>query len=173
MSEFPRIVPAGTTEDEPVSVREESPNSLIARLRERTARQQEGRTLDVDVPGFGGELLLRFKPLDLTTLDHIFGNQSPKSSGINETIEALTRSCVGVLARDGDELVQLSDAEGPVLLEDRLAVLLDMPHPAGPLTGREVVLALFGGNAFALGAFVDRVVTWMGDPDAVQTPGEA
>jgi hypothetical protein len=74
---------------------------------------------------------------------------------------------------DNGDLVPVEDERGPVRLEHRLAVLLALAEPEPVLTAREVVLLLFNGNAFALGAFTDKLVTWMVDPDAEVDPGES
>jgi hypothetical protein len=170
------IVSADEQLAEPIPVREEAPGSLLARLRERAAEVARERSIDLPVPGWRGELVLRFQPLDVPALERLIarrGTNVEAGSGLNEAIDAVTRACTGVYARDDDELVQLADIDGPVRLEHRLAVLLAMPMPPdAELTAREVVLGLFGGNAFALGSYVDRLVSWMADPDATERPGE-
>jgi hypothetical protein len=173
VSELPRIVPAQDAEG-PRAVADAAPGSLIARLRARAQETQRARTLDLPVPGWGGELVLRFQPLDIAALEHLLSHRGAEAttSGINETVDAMVRACVAVLATDEGELVTLEDEAGPIRLENRLVVLLglDADHV---LTAREVVLRLFGGNAFALADYVDKLVTWMNDPDAYPTPGES
>lgn len=172
-----RVVPADalTTPEGIEALRDEpEPGSLLDRLRSRAVEVQRDRTLDLDVPGWRGELVLRFRPLDVGQLERFVENRSAgRVTGISESIDALATACVGVLGRDGDRLEELADERGPVRLEPRLGVLLGMPGVDESYTAREIVLALFGGNAFALGAFVDRLVEWMIDPDAAARPGES
>lgn len=178
-----RVVPADTLADEeritalgePDQPEDVTPGSLMDRLRSRAREVARERTLDLPVPGWRGELVLRFRPLDVGQLERFVEARSAgRASGVSEAIDALATCCVGVLARDGDTLVPLADPAGPVLIEHRLGVLLGQPvPPEATLTVREVVLGLFGGNAFALGAYVDRMVEWMGDPDAAAQPGES
>lgn len=177
MSELPRIVRAGDREVmEQFSAPDEAPDSLITRLRTRAAEATKERTIDLPVPGWSGELVLRFRTMDVATLDRLLAQrQEGKVSAVNESIDAMAQACIGVYGREDNGLTQLADVDGPVRLEHRLGVLLAMPNPTGEtMTAREVVLALFGGNAFALGAYVDRLVEWMADPDtAGPPPGES
>ena len=151
-----------------------APGSLLDRLRSRAAEQGK-RTLDLPVPGrWRGELVLRFRPLDVGQLERFVENrQAGRVSGVSESIDALATCCVGVLGRDGDRLTELADERGPVRIEPRLAALLAMPGADDSFTAREVVLWLFDNNAFALGTYVDRMVEWMADPDASEPPGES
>lgn len=154
-----------------------TPGSLVARLRSRAKEVQEERRLDLPVPGWRGDLVLRFRPLDITQLERVVDRQAKGgTSYVSEGIDAMATCCVGVLGRDslGVTLTALEDAEGPVRIEHRLGVLLGMPVPPdAELSTREVVLMLFGGNAFALGSYLDRFVSWMIDPDATEPPGES
>jgi hypothetical protein len=147
----------------------EVPGAILDRLRRRAAQAREGRTLDKPVPGFEGLLILRFKPLDIGQLERFVANRrAGRVSEISEGIDALATCCIAVLARDGERLTEL-----PAGLDNRLAVLLGMPIPPdASLTAREVVLALFGGEAFALGRFVDEVVEWMSNLDTEPDSGE-
>lgn len=177
-----RVVPADTLADaDAISALGEPqpedtvPGSLVDRLRSRAREVGRERSLDLPVPGWHGELVLRFRPLDVGQLERfVEARRTGRASGVSEAIDALATCCVAVLGRDGGRLERLADAAGPVLIEHRLGVLLGMPiPPEATLTVREVVLGLFGGNAFALGSYVDRMVEWMSDPDATERPGES
>src|SRR5262245_51094019 len=108
MSGIPRIVPAGTpAEPEPEDFRapDEAPDSLIVRLRVRAAQAAKPRTIDLPVPGFGGELVIRFGTMDVATLDRLLAERNKgNASTVNESIDAMAQACVGVFGRDGDEL---------------------------------------------------------------------
>jgi hypothetical protein len=176
-----RVVPADTLADSDAidALRHEPepavPGSLLDRLRRQTAEAQRTRTHDMSVPGFHGDLLLRFRPLDVGQVERFVEARTQGRAGqISEGIDVMCTACVGVYARDGERLVELADASGPVRIEHRLGVLLGMVIPPDvTLTAREVTLQLFGNNAFALGSFVDDLATWMADPDAEVKPGES
>jgi hypothetical protein len=176
-----RVAPAETlASSEAISALRDEPNgsvpgSLLDRLRTHANEVQRTRTLDLPVPGFGGDLLLRFKPLDVGQLERFVESRSQGRTGqISEGIDAMCTCCIGVYARDAGKLIQLTDADGPVRIEHRLAVMLGMEIPIdSTLTAREVSIRLFGNNAFALGTFVDELATWMADPTAQVKPGES
>lgn len=151
------------------------PGSLLDRLRTHAREVQRSRTHDMPVPGFRGDLLLRFRPLDVGQVERFVESRAQGRAGqISEGIDVMCTACVGVLARDGDNLIELADSSGPVRIEHRLGVLLGMTIPPDvTLTAREVALQLFGNNAFALGTFIDSLAEWMADPDAEVTPGKS
>lgn len=151
------------------------PGSVVDRLRRRALAGQRERRLDLDVPGWRGELVLRFRPLDMGQAERFMQARSGRSSSeVSEGVESMAQCCVGVFGRDGDRLEELGDEAGPVLLEHRLIVLLGLPIPPdAKLSTREVVDALFFGNAIAIGEFIDRLVGWMRDPDAAESVGES
>jgi hypothetical protein len=165
-----RVIPDDGRATPPVSpplATEELPGALLDRLRRSAEKAREDRHLDKPVPGFGGDLVLRFKPLDIGQLERfVESRRAGRVSEISEGIDALATCCVAVFGSYAGTTVEL-----PALLDHRLAVLLNMPFPPGAtLTAREVVLMLFGGEAFALGKFVDEVVEWMADLDGNGQP---
>lgn len=161
-----RVVSDGDALTPPVATGE-VPGALLDSLRRNAERRRETRTIDKPVPGFHGELILRFKPLDVGELERFAeARRAGKVSEISEGIDAMATCCIGVFGRDGNHLIEL-----PARLDHRLAVLLGMPIPPdATLTAREVVLNLFGGEAFALGKFVDELVEWMADADGTGQP---
>lgn len=172
-----RVVPAEIEEESEALAESVVPGSLIDRLRQHAKDTQRDRLHDRAVPGWQGDLILRFRPMGIGQLERYVEsrNRTNAKAQIAEGIDALTICCVGVYARDRDTLVQLADEDGPIRIEHRLAVLLGWPTPPdGKYTGREVALKLFGGNAFALGEYVDALITWMRDPDGYEeSPGES
>jgi hypothetical protein len=175
-----RVVPAEVeAESEALATESTVPGSLLDSLRQSAQATQRERLHDMEVPGWKGQLVLRFRPMDVGQLERYVerrnSNQNARAQ-IAESIDALTICCVGVFGRDDDRLIELRDENTGHLLriEHGLAELLGWPSPPdGRYTGREVALKLFGGNAFALGEFVDSLITWMRDPDAFTPPGES
>lgn len=152
--------------------------SLLDRLRRRAVEVQRERRLDLAVPGWQGALMLRFRPMDVASVERFAEARERRGgvSGVSESIEALAACCVGVYGADPgspDEWTELADERGSTGVSWRLATLLGHPQADESFTVREVVLWLFGGNAFALGSYVDRLVGWMTDPDANEEPGKS
>jgi hypothetical protein len=136
-------------------------DSIIGRLRARTQSQQEIKTKAFPVGGEFGEMLqIRYQPLE--------GMSQQRAIQIN--MDMMSRSCVAVEGYDPStgERTVLKDAGGyKILLDNRLAVLLDMPNESGePLTAREVITLLVGGNGLAIGFHGDEVTEWMRNPGA-------
>jgi hypothetical protein len=176
----PRIVAARDDDEPPDEAPTEvidagAPGSVLARLRERAKATQQARTLDKVVPGWEGELVVRFKPLDMATVDRFVGSLSDSSVlHVTEAVDLVARACVGVYANAGGQLEQLADEDGPVRIEHRLAVLLGYPvPPEAKLTAREVILALFGGEALPLTTWAGEVASWMTDREAEPEAGES
>lgn len=116
-------------------------------------------------------LVLRFRPLDVGQLERfVESRRAGRVSELGESIDAMATCCIGVFGRDGDRLIDLN-----VGLDNRLAELLAWPVPPdAKLSTREVIIKLFGGEAFPLGAFVDDLAAWMSNPDGNgQPPGES
>lgn len=141
------------------------PGSALARLRQQAARQRETRTLDLTVGGaFGEQLVVRYGTLPVSELER-YAELGDKLTNLSLVIDAMVSSCRTVLF-EGDDL--------EVQLDHRLWTLLDWELPAtidsaDELMPREVIEALFGQNALALGEHVEQLVTWM---QKGATPGE-
>jgi hypothetical protein len=102
-----RVVPADVLADseamaalaEPEDERA-APGSLLERLRRRAEDVQRERRLDLPVPGWRGELVFRFRPLDVAGLERFVEARGQRQvSGVSESIEVMATCCVGVLGR--------------------------------------------------------------------------
>jgi len=163
---------------EPVEVPQAVPeDSIIGRLRSKTAAQQKEKTKAFPVGGeFGNMLQIRYKPLKPDVLDDFIVQQENVSQlrAIQMNMDMMSRACVSVEGYDPNshERTVLTDAAGnKILLDNRLAIMLDMPNPTGEqLTAREVITLLFGGNGLAIGSHGDDVTTWMRAPGGAE-PG--
>jgi hypothetical protein len=155
------------------------PGSLLASLRAAAAAQTAEHTEDFCVGGeFGKQLWLRVKPLDPGPMDNFINRRSrirekqeadPRMNMpyTEMNMDLLAQSCVCVVGADvnGENREELSDSLGPVRLEHRLAVLLELPLPEEQkLNSHEVIMMIFGGNAFRIVDVGDDVFTWMRDP---------
>jgi hypothetical protein len=143
------------------------PGSPLARLRQQAARQREQRTFDLAVGGaFGDQLVVRYGALPVSELER-YAELGDKLTNLSLVIDAMVSSCRTVLY-DGSDLEVTLDHRLWTLLGWELPPAIDAPDELLP---REVIEALFGHNALALGEHVNRLVSWMQDAD--ESPGEA
>jgi hypothetical protein len=166
----PRSEPEGGSTDA-------APGSIMSRIRRAAARQQKETTKDFAIGGaFGDWLMIRYKPLEPEVMDQFLLQQKDDTPAIQLNMDMMARACVAIIGHDPNtgEKEVLQDERGPVLLEHRLAVLLDLPIPTGAmLTAREVITMLFGRNGIAIGAHGDQVSEWMKNPQGEDDLGES
>jgi hypothetical protein len=168
----------GMAEPVPV-VQEPMPGSIVARLRAQAQAQQRSKTTTLLVGGEFKSLYIRYKPLAPAQMDKFVaarqGVNIKDISATAATMDMMARACVAVVGRfDGEEEV-LADGDGPVKLEHRLAVLLDLPRPEGVrMTSHEVIETLFGHNGAMIATHGDELASWMQDPteEPEQSVGE-
>jgi hypothetical protein len=133
----------------PVPVEQPAENGAAASpvlevLRQRRAERSAERTFDLDVPGYGGLLVLRCGPITGQTLsrlrERLERSRSPERD-LNLNADVLIAACRSVLARakPEDELVELEDDDGPVRLDSRLAAMFEMPASSA----RQVVVGVY------------------------------
>jgi hypothetical protein len=165
---------------EPATVSEAQPGSIVARLRAQAQAQARSKTTEILVGGDFKNLYIRYKVLAPGDMDKfVAARQGLKMKDISATaatMDMMARSCLCLVGRYDDEEEVLGDEDGPVRLEHRLGVLLDMPRPEGVrMTSHEVISTLFGHNGAMIAAHGDLLATWMQDPEAqgdVQPVGE-
>ena len=150
------------------------PGSIIDQLQRRAQRQQKRKVKAFPVGGeFGDWLQIRYTPLPPDQLDDFIAGQTEVSQerAIEMNMDMMARSCVEVIGVDQDskDVTVLQDDRGPVKLEHRLIVLLQIPIPEGAmLTSREVISFLFGNNGLAIGEHGDLIVQWMRKPGVAE-----
>jgi hypothetical protein len=148
------------------------PGSVLASLRSRAARQREAKRLDLAVGGSFGDLLrVRYRPLPVDELER-YSELTGRIGNIALAIDMMVSCCETVLWHEhGDDTVL------GVRLDADLWELLDWPLPDGvedasELVPRDLVEALFGDNAMALGQHAERLIGWMMNTEEL-APGEA
>jgi hypothetical protein len=165
------VVAAGAREHVPSNGGAE-PGSVLAQLRARAAAQRETKRLDLPVGGAFGDLLqLRYRPLPVDELER-YAELTGRITNVALAIEMMVSCCETALWVEHGQTADLG-----VRLTSDLWELLDWPLPVGiesaaDLAPRELVNALFGGNGMALGAHLERLSSWMTDPEGTE-PGEA
>jgi len=143
-----------------------SDNPLLSMIREQRARKLGRNTVDVEVPGYGGRLLLRLGPIDGRQLASILErrerSQNPERDfAVNADL--LIAACREVLRREtrsGPLAVVVDDEDEPVRVDDRLARMLQLPETT---RAREVLAYLFeAANVpeMAVGIVAARYLEW-------------
>jgi hypothetical protein len=148
--------------------------SVLARLRAQAAEQAKDRTVDVAIAGaFDPPIMARYGVLPTEELER-YSELAGGTSNLSLVLDMLSRTLRCLVTEDGGREVELRDELGTVTYGHRLAVLLGMPIPPGEteMPPRDVILQLFGGNAFALAAHASEVVSWMQNPGG-PSPGES
>lgn len=141
--------------------------SIVARLRENARVQLEEKTTEIPVGGeFGDRLYIKYGVLGPSQMDRFIASRQgarPKDLSITTvTMDMMARACIGLIGRYQDEEEQLADGDGPIRLENRLAILLDLRSPSEPsLTAHDVITRLFGQNGAAITAHGDKLYEWM------------
>jgi len=134
--------------------------SLLSRIRERRAQLQEERHLDLDIPGYDGMLVARYRPLPWDEVKKI-GEKVEKSKNPRKELYAmadvLVRACDSIWFRDPEtnELRPVQSGE-PVRYDDRLAEALGFTADSA----RQVLLATFN-NDLAVTAHHMEAAEWM------------
>lgn len=163
-------------------------NSLLTQLRARAKAQQAEHSVELPVGGeFGTWLKIKYKVLDEGPLDDFIArrqaspDKSPRVTSLN--MDLMAQSCMNVVGYDenGGGSWVLEDDDGPVRLEHRLAVLLDLPllpttaeHPQQiEYNAHEVIMLLFGKNPMAVVSHGDDLATWMQDPKKAPDAGKS
>lgn len=152
--------------------------SLMATLRAKREALGAERRLELDIPGYAGLLVARYKPVEWDVVSKIGDRVNRSNSARSEVFGAadlLIACCEEILTRKGEELVPLNEApeleaslrevlgDQPVRYEQRLADAFQYEA----VTAREVVIGLFR-NDYALIDQHREVLNWLresGDED--------
>jgi hypothetical protein len=122
------------------------PESPLSALRSRRKQIHRDTTTEIPIPGFGGELVARYRVLPFEEVNQIERknirlHQDPAEREINTYADELIAACVEILVRQDGELIPASDDDRPVTYTDpRLADGLgfsvgDPPSARGALFG--------------------------------------
>jgi hypothetical protein len=160
--------------------------SLISKLRGAAKAQQETHYKDLKVGGeFRDNLWIRYQTLGDAQMDR-FINRRAQLRQIQEldpkkdlpftelNMDLMAHACSAVVGKSDGEEVILEDSDGPLRLEHRLAVFLELPVPGEfTLPARDVITLIFGGNALAIIDHGDDLMEWLRDPVEQQSAGES
>lgn len=162
------------------NVEEETPvgGTILDVLKEKRERISEDDTVKMDVPGYGGFLVVEYKLLPYELVSKLVNKAAKAKNPLHELAaqtDIVVQSCVGFYVRpdEGEELQPLNTADpsfgnDPVLYDQRLVT-------AAGLTGnldsaRKVAQALFN-NDVALVSHSNELIQWMRDTEKESDQG--
>jgi hypothetical protein len=160
----------GEPADEEDALEVPSAGSVLEVIRERRSARAAEHEYDMNVPGYGGLLVLRCTPLrgeDLTRLRVRIERSKDPSRDFQLAADILIAVCENVLARRkvGAELEPLDPTGEPVAINERLAELLRVEASSA----RELVRAVFAlapSPEMAVGDAVGDYLGWAQGADA-------
>jgi hypothetical protein len=143
----------GDNPDEPelasvVSEPEPAPGSVLAALRERAAQLRAEQTTDLDIPGYNGLLVARYRAVSLGRVyARASGVQTPLTFEWTLAADTLAGALVELFMRDAADSEELHPLFTDIAarFDDDLVSALNL-HPEAR-SGRAVLVALCGGGA--------------------------
>lgn len=138
---------------------------LLATLREKRTALKEDHSLDLDLPGYDGLLVARFRPFPLEKQEKKMAEfqraQGKQPILLKAACDTLIDACEQLMVRKPgqDEPVPIDpDALPPIAFDDRAAKLFKFEAK----TARQVVIGLFPTEQSILAMNI-RVSNWMTD----------
>jgi hypothetical protein len=164
LTELPEPFP----DDNPSTTPDEA-RTIFDQLRNQRRKIAGEHRLDLEVPGWGGQLVLRMGPIEPRRMKQLLDraraatNDPEQGERYNADLIILATQEVVFRGTDGVEQV-MADDHGPIGLDARLGEGLGL-HAS---TAREVVFGLFDGandRVIAIGTFAQRWIEWAQSAD--------
>lgn len=152
-------------------------DSVMNRLRKRRAELRADHHLDAAIPGYDGELVARYRPLEWATFRAMAKKVELSKSDRAELLahaDTLIKACDSIWIKDPDDPrsdpktglrpVDEDPESPPVKYDDRLADYLGFAINNEAKTGpaRQVLFGTFN-NDLAVTAHYNEVTDWMND----------
>jgi hypothetical protein len=167
----PTIDPAGAKEFEtpPTPAPAAKAVSQLDRLKERRRRAREEREpLDLDIPGYGGELVARYRVLSFEEMEKLQdrGGKMARAADIEVelkiTMDTIAAACVGIFLREDGKLRPLNEVDAkfgdePVRYDERLAEAVGVDSEGKV---RILIRRMFPTELSIIG-HLQRVSNWM------------
>ena len=142
------------------------PDSLLERLREDRRALASAESTTIEIPGYDGELVCRYRLMEASELEKIARKAAKlprERRNLAVTMDSLSASCIEfetVDHRNGGAAGTLAENGGdPIRYDDRLAEALGYTAKSA----REAVLGLFGGNEIAVLTHGAQLARWWSD----------
>lgn len=163
-----------------VAAAAEGEGSILSTLRRKRQEIRRDKTTTLEVSGYDGFLLVKYKPIDYNEFSKLVRKlQKAKNTDAEVGVAAdiLVRTCVGFYYRDeldGRKVKPLHESDAqfgdePIVYDERLAkvvgLTVDNRH-----VGRSIAIGLFN-NELALVDHSNEVVEWMRSNDAEENEG--
>lgn len=141
--------------------------SVLDQIKARRAKLHESRTLDLNIPGYGGALVARYAPLPYDKFRSIQdrNEKTAMSDGereVNVAIDTLMNACLGIFIREEGELRPLEHESYHVKYDGSLMQALDLNEPIDP---RHTVKEVFPSDIAIMTQFT-RFIEWQTGEDA-------
>lgn len=147
-----------------------SDGSFLERVRARRAEQRAERHIDIDLPGYGGDVVLRFGPVSWEVVQQV-ADRAQKGKDprrmLNAQADLLIAACREVLVRVDGEVGPIVEGE-TVRFDAQLGAALGIPADDAR-TARSVLFEAFSlANApdIAVAGVAVELQQWMGETDA-------
>lgn len=144
------------------------PRSLRDRLRQRREEMRADNTLDLLIPGYDGELAVRYRPISEDQLQR-FADRLTKKTGGEALLAArqlIIAAAETVLVREDGELRPLTDDNGaPIIFDARLGEIMEIEADRAV----DIVAEVFspdGVQPLAVNAHGGALINWMQGNDA-------
>lgn len=143
--------------------------SPLDRLKERRRKAQEERDpLDLDIPGYGGELVARYRVLSFEEMEKLqerggkMAQVADKEAELKITMDTIAAACVGIFLREDDKLRPLNEVDAkfgdePVRYDERLAEAVGVDSEGKV---RVLIRRMFPTELSIL-AHLQRISNWM------------
>jgi hypothetical protein len=154
--------------------------SRLERLRERRRAAREDRDpLDLPIPGYGDELIARYRVLDYDELQKLqkrggeMARSGDKEAGLKVTIDTIAQACVGIfLAEEDGSLRPLNEVDPsygdePVRYDERLAEVVGI-DAEGKV--RILIRRAFPSDLSII-AHLERIDSWMSSTNDADDAG--
>jgi len=147
---------------------DEGVQSIAERLRK--LRSEHSRTVDIDIPGYEGDLFCRYSLIDSKRINQIAERvrrtiKAKDDRGLAAALDTLIAACDEFFVRDNGEERPVREVAGldtPVKYDLDLAAFVgfkeELPQEA---TARQVAMALFMGNDIAIAGHNAALSRWM------------
>lgn len=139
-----------------------APDHLAGRLRAQYERVLASNVEEFEVPGWNGDLVARVQVIE-DRQDFVRTARAKESDAA-----FIARATVQLLMTDDDgNLVELSDARGPIAFDDRFAAMLGIKAE----NASDCVIHTLARNPVRVTRFAERLLTWM-EQGAAAAEGE-